>query len=112
VRPRRLCPRGRGGPLEHSQSRDPAVRPDGHLIAFTVSERTWSVVLAADFRSALIAARIRAARDAGCRLLVVETFDEPAGTHNSSYHNLVRAGFTLRYSRQNWVWRNPETLSA
>ncbi|MFD0138684.1 GNAT family N-acetyltransferase [Streptomyces sp. NPDC127159] len=63
-------------------------------------------------QSALIAARIRAARDAGCRLLVVETFDEPAGTHNSSYHNLVRAGFTLRYSRQNWVWRNPETLSA
>jgi hypothetical protein len=37
----------------------------------------------------------------------VETFDEPEGTHNSSYHNLIRAGFTLQYSRQNWIWRNP-----
>ena len=63
-------------------------------------------------QSALIAARIRAARDAGCRVLVVETFDEPEGTHNSSYHNLVRAGFTLRYSRPNWIWRNPEAIAA
>jgi GNAT superfamily N-acetyltransferase len=63
-------------------------------------------------QSALIAARIRAARDAGCRLLVVETFDEPAGTHNSSYHNVVRAGFTLRYSRPNWIWRNPDAIAA
>ncbi|WP_377267634.1 GNAT family N-acetyltransferase [Peterkaempfera sp. SMS 1(5)a] len=58
-------------------------------------------------QSALIAARIRAARDAGCRRLAVETFDEPAGTHNSSYHNLIRAGFTLQYPRRNWIWRNP-----
>ncbi|MDX3771187.1 MULTISPECIES: GNAT family N-acetyltransferase [unclassified Streptomyces] len=58
-------------------------------------------------QSALIAARIRAAQDAGCRWLVVETFDEPAGTHNSSYHNLIRSGFTLQYGRQNWIWRNP-----
>ncbi|MFF5148059.1 GNAT family N-acetyltransferase [Streptomyces sp. NPDC013157] len=58
-------------------------------------------------QSALIAARVRAARDAGCRVLVVETFDEPPGTHNSSYHNLLRAGFTMRYSRRNWIWNNP-----
>lgn len=63
-------------------------------------------------QSALIAARVRAARDAGCRFLVVETFDEPAGTHNSSYHNLVRAGFSQRYSRPNWVWRNPGAIAA
>jgi GNAT superfamily N-acetyltransferase len=63
-------------------------------------------------QSALIAARVRAARDAGCRVLVVETFDEPPGTHNSSYHNLLRAGFTLRYTRRNWIWNNPETASS
>ncbi|MFE3269618.1 alpha/beta fold hydrolase [Streptomyces sp. NPDC059215] len=57
-------------------------------------------------QSALIAARVRAAKDAGCRTLVVETFDEPPGTHNSSYQNLLRAGFTLQYSRRNWDWTN------
>ncbi|MEU0188218.1 GNAT family N-acetyltransferase [Streptomyces sp. NBC_00510] len=62
-------------------------------------------------QSALIAARVDAAREAGCRLLVVETFDEPPGTHNSSYHNLIRAGFTLRYPRPNWIWRNPGAAS-
>ncbi|MEW1569389.1 GNAT family N-acetyltransferase [Streptomyces sp. NPDC093509] len=58
-------------------------------------------------QSALIAARIRAAQNEGCRWLVVETFDEPAGTHNSSYHNLIRSGFKLQYTRRNWIWRNP-----
>lgn len=58
-------------------------------------------------QSALIAARVRAARNEGCRWLVVETFDEPVGTHNSSYHNLIRSGFRLQYKRRNWIWRNP-----
>lgn len=57
-------------------------------------------------QSALIAARVRVAREAGCRTLIVETFDEPPGTHNSSYQNLLRAGFTLQYSRRNWEWNN------
>ncbi|WP_262064499.1 GNAT family N-acetyltransferase [Streptomyces sp. STR69] len=57
-------------------------------------------------QSALIATRVRAARDAGCRTLIAETFDEPLGTYNSSYHNLCRAGFSQRYSRRNWNWNN------
>ncbi|MGW3635374.1 alpha/beta fold hydrolase [Streptomyces sp. NPDC005122] len=59
-------------------------------------------------QSALIAARVRAAKDAGCRVLIAETFDEPPGTHNSSYHNLCRAGFTLQYSRRNWDWNQSD----
>jgi hypothetical protein len=29
----------------------------------------------------------------------------PGGTHNSSLHNMLRAGFTVRYERQSWVWQ-------
>jgi GNAT superfamily N-acetyltransferase len=56
-------------------------------------------------QSALIAARIRAAVDAGCGLLVAETGDEQPGEHNTSLHNLLRLGFRVLYKRQNWVWR-------
>jgi hypothetical protein len=56
-------------------------------------------------QSALIAARMRAAIDAGCGLLVAETGDEQPGEHNTSLHNLLRLGFRVLYKRQNWVWR-------
>jgi GNAT superfamily N-acetyltransferase len=56
-------------------------------------------------QSALLAARAEAARAAGSRWLVAETGTEASGTHNSSLHNMLRAGFSLLYERQNWIWR-------
>jgi hypothetical protein len=34
-----------------------------------------------------------------------ETWQETEGTHNSSLHNMKRAGFVELYDRRNWVWR-------
>jgi GNAT superfamily N-acetyltransferase len=61
-------------------------------------------------QSALIAARIDAARDAGVRLLAVETADDTAEKPNPSTHNLRRLGFADFYPRTNWVkvLREPE----
>ncbi|MEW9528803.1 hypothetical protein [Microbispora sp. NPDC049125] len=56
-------------------------------------------------QSALLAARAAAAGAAGCRWLVAETGAEAPGEHNSSLHNMLRAGFEVLYERQNWVWR-------
>jgi GNAT superfamily N-acetyltransferase len=56
-------------------------------------------------QSALLAARARTARAAGCQWLVAETAVETPGTHNSSLHNMLRMGFTVLYQRQNWLWR-------
>lgn len=56
-------------------------------------------------QSALIAARMRAAVDAGCGVFVAETGDELPGEHNTSLHNLLRLGFRVLYKRQNWIWR-------
>ncbi|MFF5854402.1 GNAT family N-acetyltransferase [Streptomyces sp. NPDC012751] len=55
-------------------------------------------------QSALLTARARAAREAGCRWLVVETDAEGPGDHNSSLHNMLRAGFERLYERVSWVW--------
>jgi GNAT superfamily N-acetyltransferase len=59
-------------------------------------------------QSALIAARARAAVDAGCRWLVAEAGKPPAGSTNPSLNNLVRAGLHPLYDRQDWNW-NPAT---
>ncbi|MEU1622714.1 GNAT family N-acetyltransferase [Streptomyces sp. NPDC005722] len=56
-------------------------------------------------QSALLTARVRAAHDAGCRWLVAETGAEGPGEHNSSLHNMLRAGFEPLYERVAWVWR-------
>jgi hypothetical protein len=56
-------------------------------------------------QSALIAARAAAARAAGCAWLVGETFAEGPGRHNSSLHNMLRAGMSVCYERPNWTWR-------
>jgi GNAT superfamily N-acetyltransferase len=53
-------------------------------------------------QSALIAARARAAAQAGCRWLVTQTGAENPGTHNSSLHNLLRLGFEAVYERPSW----------
>ncbi|MGW2035522.1 GNAT family N-acetyltransferase [Streptomyces sp. NPDC001811] len=55
-------------------------------------------------QSALLTARVRAAREAGCRWLVAETGAEGPGDHNTSLHNMLRAGFQRLYERVTWVW--------
>jgi GNAT superfamily N-acetyltransferase len=55
-------------------------------------------------QTALLAARARAARELGCRVLVAETGAEQPGTHNSSLHNMLRLGFEVAYERPNWSW--------
>jgi GNAT superfamily N-acetyltransferase len=57
-------------------------------------------------QSALIAARARAARQAGCQWIIGETGREAAGQHSPSLHNMLRAGLRLRYERPNWTWRD------
>jgi GNAT superfamily N-acetyltransferase len=59
-------------------------------------------------QTALLAARAKAARAAGCRWLVAETGAEQPGDHNSSLHNMLRTGFNVLYERRNWIWR-PDT---
>jgi GNAT superfamily N-acetyltransferase len=54
-------------------------------------------------QSALIAARIDAAREAGCRWVAVETAADPPEKPNPSTHNLRRMGFRDLYERANWV---------
>jgi len=58
-------------------------------------------------QSALIAARAAAAQEAGCAWLIGETGAEAPGEHNTSLHNMLRAGMTARYERKNWKWRSP-----
>ncbi|MET9015934.1 GNAT family N-acetyltransferase [Streptomyces olivaceoviridis] len=55
-------------------------------------------------QSALLTVRARAAREAGCRWLVAETGAEGPGDHNTSLHNMLRAGFERLYERVTWVW--------
>jgi len=59
-------------------------------------------------QSALLLARARAAKAAGCSYLVAETGAESPGSHNTSLHNMQRQGFRPLYTRTTWVWRSPE----
>jgi GNAT superfamily N-acetyltransferase len=55
-------------------------------------------------QSAIFAARLRDARDAGCTLAVTETGEEtPDDPVNHSFRNMLRLGFNLAYARPNWV---------
>jgi GNAT superfamily N-acetyltransferase len=54
-------------------------------------------------QSALLAARIAAARRLGCRLLFTETGEWVEGDPQHSYHNIRRAGFAEAGLRENWV---------
>lgn len=56
-------------------------------------------------QSALIAARLRAARAAGATWVVGEAaLPEPGGS-NPSLDNQLRAGLRVAYHRRNWIWR-------
>lgn len=59
-------------------------------------------------QSALISARARAARAAGCRWVVAETGLSTPQQPNSSYHNMRRAGLNELYQRPVWRWTTPE----
>jgi len=55
-------------------------------------------------QSALIAARIRDARELGCRWLNVETAPDTPERPNPSYRNMARAGFRILYERPSHAW--------
>jgi GNAT superfamily N-acetyltransferase len=54
-------------------------------------------------QSALLAARIDAARAAGATRLVTETGERVEGRPDQSYRNILRAGFREAYLRPNWT---------
>jgi GNAT superfamily N-acetyltransferase len=54
-------------------------------------------------QSALLAARIRAAAEAGCDVVVTETGEPFDGRPNGSYRNILRAGFEPAYVRANYL---------
>jgi len=54
-------------------------------------------------QSSLLAARIHAAREAGCELVVTETGDPINGEKNQSLDNIRRAGFEKVCSRVNYA---------
>ena len=56
-------------------------------------------------QSALLAARIEAARDHGLEWVVVEAAEPAPGEEAPSWKNLVRLGFEEGYRRGNWVVR-------
>jgi ribosomal protein S18 acetylase RimI-like enzyme len=56
-------------------------------------------------QGALLAARVREARDRGVRYASAETWLESVGNPNPSQHNLRRAGLTEVHIRPSWVWR-------
>jgi GNAT superfamily N-acetyltransferase len=58
-------------------------------------------------QTALIHARIEAAREAGCRIVVSETGKPSPGESNPSLNNMRRAGLQPCYPRRNWIWSGP-----
>ena len=54
-------------------------------------------------QNALLAARVEAAREAGCSVLVTETGAPVDGKPGPSYRNIVRAGFEPVYVRENYL---------
>jgi GNAT superfamily N-acetyltransferase len=61
-------------------------------------------------QSAILAARVRAAAQAGCRMITTETGVRTPDRPARSYRNILRAGFEEVYERPNW--RSPEPLAA
>ena len=54
-------------------------------------------------QSALLAARIRHARELGCRAVVTETGEQRADRPSNSYRNILRAGFREEFVVANWL---------
>ena len=56
-------------------------------------------------QSALMAARLTAAWQAGCEWISTETGSETEAEPNPSLHNMRRLGLTELYERRNWIYR-------
>ena len=56
-------------------------------------------------QNALLAVRIRHAREAGCDVVVTETGERRDELPSNSYRNILRAGFTESAVRENWLRR-------
>jgi ribosomal protein S18 acetylase RimI-like enzyme len=54
-------------------------------------------------QAAVLAARLEAAYDSGCRLVVTETGEAVPGDAQHSYKNILKAGFRELYLRENFV---------
>jgi hypothetical protein len=54
-------------------------------------------------QSALLAARIRHARELGCRHVVTETGERQVDRPSNSYRNILRAGFREEFVVANWL---------
>jgi hypothetical protein len=54
-------------------------------------------------QSAIFAARLVAAREAGCSFVVTETGEQVEGRPSKSYRNILRAGFEEAYLRPNYL---------
>jgi GNAT superfamily N-acetyltransferase len=54
-------------------------------------------------QGSLLAARVRAAAEEGCKVLVTETGERVEGRPSSSYRNIERSGFELSYIRPNYL---------
>jgi hypothetical protein len=78
------------------------------LSVFPAVERLAAPQADAGLSVAELAARIRAARDAGCEIVATETGDPVGEEKNQSLRNIRRAGFQWISSRLNF--RNPPTL--
>lgn len=54
-------------------------------------------------QTALLGARLRAAKVAGCTTIVTMTGEAVPGDRQQSYSNILRAGFAEAYLRENWI---------
>ncbi|MBU8813995.1 hypothetical protein KL953_34600 [Mycolicibacterium goodii] len=61
-------------------------------------------------QSALIAARVAAARTAGCRWVVTQTADPGSDGYAPSLNNMIRVGLVPLYARPVWNWGTPEAV--
>jgi GNAT superfamily N-acetyltransferase len=84
--------------------------PAGAGALFTAGEIGWVGIGATKpehrgkgAQSALLAARIAAAADAGCSVVVTETGEPVDDRPSGSYRNILRAGFEPQYVRANYV---------
>ena len=78
-----------------------AVNFVGHIACLTTGE-TLPSQRRRGVQAALIAARVRAAAEAGCTIVTAETAS--GGQAVASYRNFTRAGFAPQYERANWLW--------
>lgn len=57
-------------------------------------------------QAALMAQRIRDARELGCKMLVVETAEDTPQKGAPSFRNMLRLGFQVAYVRPNFIFSN------